>query len=38
VIRSEIEFAIAVHHTQLLNPGDIENVKAIQAGYKVQPL
>jgi len=38
VIRSETELAVAVYRTQLFNPGDIENVKAIQAGYKVQPL
>jgi hypothetical protein len=38
VIRSETELGIAVYRTQLLNPGDIENVKAIQAGYKAQPL
>jgi hypothetical protein len=38
VIRSETELAIAVYRTQLFRPGDLENVKAIQAGYKVQPL
>jgi len=38
VIRSETELALAVYRTQLFNPGDIEEVKAIQAGYKVQPL
>ena len=38
VIRSETELAVAVYRTQLFNPGDIESVKAIQAGYKVQPL
>jgi len=38
VIRSETELVIAVYRTQLFNPGDIENVKAIQARYKVQPL
>jgi hypothetical protein len=38
LIRSETQLAIAVYRTQLFNPGDIENVKAIQAGYKVQPL
>jgi hypothetical protein len=37
-IRSETELVIAVYRTQLFDPGDIENVKAIQAGYKVQPL
>lgn len=38
VIRSETEFAFVLYRTQLFNPGDIENVKKIQAGYKVQPL
>ena len=38
VIYSETEFAFLLFRTQLFNPGDIENVKKIQAGYKVQPL
>jgi hypothetical protein len=38
VIRSETQFALVVFRTQLFNPGDIENVKRIQAGYKVQTL
>ena len=38
VIRCETELMIGVYRTQLFNPGDIENVKAIQAGYQVQPL
>ncbi len=38
VIRSETDFAFILYRTQLFNPGDIENVKRIQAGYKVQPL
>jgi hypothetical protein len=38
VIRSETELALAFYRTQLYNPDDIENVKKIQAGYKVQPL
>jgi hypothetical protein len=36
VIRSETDFALVLYRTQLFNPGDIENVKKIQAGYKVQ--
>ena len=36
--RSETEFALAVYRTQLFNPADLDNVKKIQAGYKVQPL
>jgi len=38
VIRSETEFAFVLYRTQLFNPADIDNVKEIQAGYKVQPL
>jgi len=38
VIRSETELVTAVYRTQLFHPEDIENVTAIQAGYKAQPL
>ncbi|MDE1991099.1 MAG: DUF1254 domain-containing protein [Rhizobiaceae bacterium] len=38
VIRSETELALALYRTQLFNPADIENVKKIQARYKVEPL
>ena len=38
VIRSETELVLAIYRTQLFNPGDLDNVKKIQAGYKVQPL
>ncbi len=38
IIKSETEFAFVLYRTQLFNPGDIENVKKIQAGYKVQTL
>jgi hypothetical protein len=38
VIRSETEFAFVLYRTQLFSPGDIDNVKKIQAEYKVQPL
>ncbi len=38
VVRSETELVTVVYRTQLFNPGDIDNVKRIQAGYKVQPL
>jgi hypothetical protein len=38
VFRSETELALAVYRTQLFNPGDLENVKKVQAGYKAQPL
>jgi hypothetical protein len=38
VIRAETEFVFVLYRTQLFNLGDIENVKKIQSGYKVQPL
>jgi hypothetical protein len=38
VFRSETELAFPGYRTQLFNPGDIENVRKVQAGYKVQPL
>jgi hypothetical protein len=38
VIRSETELVLAVYRTQLFNPGDLENVKKVQAGYSAQPL
>jgi hypothetical protein len=38
VIHSETELVLAVYRTQLFNPGDLDNVKKIQLGYKAQPL
>jgi hypothetical protein len=38
VISCETEFAFVVYRTQLFDPGDIENVKKVQAGYKVETL
>lgn len=38
VIQSETELVFAAFRTQLFNPGDLDNVKKIQAGYKVQTL
>lgn len=38
VIHAETELIIAIYRTQLFNPADIENVKAVQAGYKAQSL
>ena len=38
VIRSDTDFDMVVFRTQLFNPADIDNVKKIQAQYKVQPL
>ena len=35
--RSETQFSLVIYRTQLFNPGDMDNVKQIQAGYKVQP-
>jgi hypothetical protein len=36
--RSETEFVFANYRTQLFNPDDLDKVKKIQAGYKVEPL
>jgi len=38
VIRAETEFVFAAFRTQLFNPGDLDNVKKVQAGYKAQTL
>ncbi len=38
VFRSSTQFSLAIYRTQLFNPDDIDNVKKVQAGYKVQPL
>ncbi|MFO0880001.1 MAG: DUF1254 domain-containing protein [Gemmataceae bacterium] len=38
VFRCETEFAFAIFRTQLFNSADIENVKKVQAGYKLQTL
>lgn len=38
MFRSETEFAFAIYRTQLFNPGDLDNVKKVQAGYKAQTL
>jgi hypothetical protein len=38
VFRSETELAFVGYRTQVFNPGDLENVKKIQAGYKAQTL
>lgn len=38
VIRCETDLLLVPTRTQLFNAGDIENVKAVQAGYGVQPL
>ncbi|TPG67763.1 DUF1254 domain-containing protein [Pseudomonas arsenicoxydans] len=38
VFRAETDLTLAIYRTQLFNPGDIEKVKKVQAGYKVQTL
>jgi hypothetical protein len=38
VIRSETEFAFVLYRTQLFDAADIDKVKAVQAGYKVETL
>jgi len=38
VFRSETPFAYGLMRTQLFNPKDLDNVKRLQAQYKVQPL
>jgi len=38
VIRAETELLLAIYRTQVFNPGDLDNVKKIQSGYKAQPL
>jgi hypothetical protein len=38
VIPCETQLAFIFYRTQLFRPEDIENVKRIQAGYRVQPL
>jgi hypothetical protein len=38
VFRATTPFGLSIFRTQLFNPGDMDNVKKVQAGYKVQPL
>ncbi|MGA7803930.1 DUF1254 domain-containing protein [Bradyrhizobium sp.] len=38
VFRSTTQFSIALFRTQLFDPSDIDNIKKVQAGYKVQTL
>jgi hypothetical protein len=38
VIRSETDFDFVLYRTQLFDPVDIDNVKKVQSGYKVEPL
>ena len=38
VLRCETELAQIAYRTQLFSPDDLDDVRAVQAGYKVQPL
>jgi hypothetical protein len=38
VFQCETEFSLVLYRTQLFGPSDIDNVKKVQAGYKVQTL
>ena len=38
VFRSETQFSLIVYRTQLFDAADMENVKKVQAGYRLQPL
>jgi hypothetical protein len=38
MFQSSTQFSLAIFRTQLFNPNDLDNVKKVQSGYKVQPL
>ncbi len=38
LLRSETELAMVAYRTQLFTPTDLQNVREVQAGYKVEPL
>ena len=38
VIHADTDFIFAFYRVQLFDPNDIDNVKKVQAGFKVQPL
>jgi hypothetical protein len=38
VVRSETDILMPIYRVQLFDPGDLDNVKKVQAGFKVQPL
>jgi hypothetical protein len=38
VLRSETQFVLAAYRTQLFDPADLDEVKKVQAGYRVRPL
>jgi hypothetical protein len=36
--RSETQFTLVIYRTQLFNPADMDNVKKVQGGYKIETL
>ncbi len=38
VFRCETQYSLVIYRTQLMGPSDLDNVKRIQAGYKVETL
>lgn len=38
VITSETDLVLGIYRTQLFGPDDLDNVKAVQAGYELEPL
>jgi hypothetical protein len=36
--RSETQFTLVVYRTQLFDPTDMDNVKKVQAGYRIEPM
>ncbi|MET3843419.1 DUF1254 domain-containing protein [Bradyrhizobium sp. OAE829] len=38
VFQASTQLSIVIFRTQLFNPADIDNVKKVQAGYRMQPL
>jgi hypothetical protein len=38
IVRADTDFVLVGYRTQLFGPDDLDKVKAIQAGYQVQPL
>jgi hypothetical protein len=38
MFRSSTQFSLAIYRTQLFSPDDLDGVKKVQAGYKVQTL
>ena len=38
IVESETDLVLGIYRTQLLGPDDLDNVKAVQAGYKLETL